>query len=279
MSVNVQFQLGNFADGFCFQNPQQFGNALIALLTGIIPGNFNGVIISSSIPAVQDQDKLFVRTDSSGRPIGLFLFLGQWVWPHPRPANSPERMIWTGTEAALWSLDGGSGLDPSVDVPTLTSGAFWKVDHNFDFCFPIGAGTNGTIYTPPGSASVISVGQKTNNAGQAGEERHLATDTEIAHVHEMLSQVTLAGQAGDPTSTAPSVPPTPTNFLPWWIKHTGDDATMFSAHGTATAPTVGSTSDVNGAAPVITRVAANNMPPFYGVFFAQRTARQFLTAS
>lgn len=279
MSVVVTNQMGNFPDGFCFENPQQFANAMVALITSFISGNFNGLIISPSEPAVQDQDKLWLKTDSSGRPIGFYSFLGQWLWPNPIPVNSPERRIWTGSESSVWSYDGGDGTDPGSNPPTIVSGAMWKVDHDFDFRFPIGAGQNSVIYTPPGTNSSISVGQNVDNNGNPGEERHILTDTEIAHIHEMLAQVTLSGQAGDPTSGAPSVPPTASNFLPWWIKHTGDDATMFSAHGTATAPTVASTSDVNGAAPVITRVSHQNMPPFHGVFFIQRTARQFYTAS
>lgn len=52
---------------------------LNTLLVGALGGTYTPYVISSSTPAVSDQDKIWARLDSGGRPTGLYKFYnGNW---------------------------------------------------------------------------------------------------------------------------------------------------------------------------------------------------------
>jgi len=244
MSATVQFTLAPFQQGYCFTDPQSYANDLVALLSGVV--NAAGkVIISDNAPGPSDQDAVWVRT-VGGYLEGIYLFLGQWVRPHPIPPSSDERKIWTGSEADVWSYDGGDGTDPGSIAPTSTTGAMWQVDHTMDFKFPLGAGTNGTTYDGQ-PATVVAQG------ATGGAEKVAIVSKEMPnHTH------TVPLYQGDDVNHADRI-------------LTTDETTPQNLNYQSGA-TGGDSGDQH-------TWSHQNMPPFVAVFFIQRTVRQYYTAS
>ena len=147
-----------------------------------------------------------------------------------------RRIVQIPSEAAVWSYDGGDGSDPSVNIPSGITGAMWEVDHDFDFRMPVGAATNVLTYNG-NAATVIAPG----SAG--GVEKHTLTQNELAtHDHGLGGLNVMIATVLNPA--------------------------VFVAAG-------GPTVDVATAAAVGNSEAHQNMPPFRGVYFIKRTARQF----
>lgn len=268
MSATVNFSWGALDSSYCFSSLNAFKNDIFNLLEGSV--DVNGIVIGPNTPAVGDQDKAWIKTDGSGRPIGIFLFLGSWIWPNPRGPSSQERMIWAGTEADLWAYDGGDGSDPSGVAPTLTTGAMWQADHTFDFKIPMGAGTSGTTYDG-NPATVLAQG------GSAGAERVELSDTEIAHRHVtgrfdtgsnagrtwfMIDNAvtTLSGLTAQDNPGAGGATP--------GTEQSGDIADAGGNWAVSSEVQIGNTP----------RTAHQNLPPVVGVFFARRTSRKFYSA-
>lgn len=249
--MNIVLSLGQLPNPNCWTGPQQFGLDLVAAMSAVMSGSFNGINFGSTLPNPEDQDKPWFRTNPDGSPDRLYVFAGQWISRHPIPAGSRMNGIWDDTEANLWAYDGGDGKDPITNIPTAVSGAMWQ--RNFAFgadagspggasCFriPVGIGTNPIAYnTSPDTFPATSI---TIGDAPGGEERHILTSpTELpAHTH------TFWGPIGDVGSTIGG--DTASNY---GAKETTDSTGLSGSH--------------------------NNMPPYYPVIFARRTARQFFT--
>src|SRR6266852_4970670 len=123
MPSPVTFTEARLPSDYCFHDLQSYADDIINRLTGSV--SVNGVVIGPNLPAVTDQDKLWIKTDNAGNPIGQFIFNGRWIWPHETPASGQERRIWVGQESDLWAYDGGDGTDPTAIPPTAVSGAMW----------------------------------------------------------------------------------------------------------------------------------------------------------
>lgn len=254
MSINVSLTLGNFPQGFCWQNAQQYGDALVSILTGTIP-DLTGVIISDTTPAADDQDKLWIKTDLNGLPLGQFIYQGGWIWPHQIPASGKERMIWTGTEAELATYDGGVNV-----AVTTTTGPFWERDTAFDFRFPVGMGTNAIAYDGNPASSIVPT-----NTGGAERVALDATEGPV-HTHDVYTKnrdnntywsgdINGAGKVATGASALAG----------------GGDAAITALEPHFETDEAGGT----GTPPVV--VSHQNMPPYLCVIFAKRTARIFRT--
>lgn len=260
MSVNVSFTLGNLPANYCFSTLQAYANDIIALLTGTISGGFAGVIIGANTPAVGDQGKAWIKTDSSGNPIGLFLYQGAWLRPNPTPPGgvTGERRIWTGIENPdLWLYDGGDGTNPGGGV-TATTGAMWMIDTAFAFKVPIGAGTNPVAYG--GVNTTIAVN------GTAGEEKHVMAALEDAlHSHVMGNWDQTGGvnthMAFVAPGTSPAIASTPSMNIGTTIQ--GGPPTLTQGN-LVTSLAVAEANATN---------AHNTLPPVLGVSFIRRTGR------
>ena len=133
MSVPVQASFGQLPVGYCMTSFAQLATDINSLGTWSLPGTFTGVVRGSDKPQLLDQDKLWIKTDASGNPIGQYLFSnGQWIWPHPIPPGSkvilPYLTNSASTPVDVFSYDGGDGTDPVTNLPTLTSGAMWTIN-------------------------------------------------------------------------------------------------------------------------------------------------------
>lgn len=269
MPIPVVIQWGNLPEGACFQDPESYKNLIFSLLSASVSGNFSGVVISPTLPDPSQQSNLWVKTDPYGNPIGNFLFSsGQWIWPHPIAPGTGYRMIWRGTEADLWSFDGGDGSDPIATPPTATTGAMWQIDTDFSFRFPLGMGNGNTATNPVaydgGPATTVLQG------ATGGEERHvLITDEEAIHRHFIANT-----DKDTPDANAPNL--SSSNFVAERAHDTGsngasgDPDLKYSLQGTATDCTVGQTSAAGAGK------SHQNMPPYLVVGFCRRTGRRYL---
>jgi len=142
-------QLGFVGANPCYPNEQARYLDFMTKTQWVIPlGVQVGIIIADSQPAVEDNDKLWYKLDSATGGLAVpvpFVYstvYGQWVARNPREAVTGERMVWVGSEADLWSHDGGDGTDPGAFAPTPTTGAMWEADADFADRVPAGVGAN-----------------------------------------------------------------------------------------------------------------------------------------
>lgn len=131
-----------------------------------------GVIISEDAPVPEDRDKMWVKVDSSGIPLGQFVYgNGQWVWPHEVPPVSSTRWLWVGDLVSLATFDGGTVGSPPY------AGAFWEEDTDFAGRSPMAPGNIPTA-VPTKS---LSVGEN------YGEGAHMQTVDEVGpHTHPIV---------------------------------------------------------------------------------------------
>lgn len=134
----VTLVAGQLPQGFCFQTPQQYYEAIIAATSAFLPGNFSTFNFGNTVPDPGDQDKPWLRLDVNGDIDRWYVFVGQWRAPNPIPPSSLERRIFRGSGVDIWSYDGGDGTDPGVNPPTDTTGAMWQRDLTFNERFPLG---------------------------------------------------------------------------------------------------------------------------------------------
>jgi hypothetical protein len=245
----VTFTIGNLPANYCWSGAQQFAIDFGTILSGTVPDS--GIIISSAPPGPANQSALWARI-VSGYLEGIYQYNGGWFRPHPIPASSSVRQIWFNTEASVWAFDGGDGTNPTITPPTSTTGAMWQVDHSMDFKMVIGAGTN-TVPYDGNPANSIAQGASVTSSGAAGEERHILISSELApHVH--LQHQGLVG-------------------------HAPADNAVFKASTTDGQPdanTVSGGGNPASGTPPVTALSHQNLPPFLGGFFIQRTARALI---
>lgn len=179
----VQIIAPTFPDGYCPADSQQFANDLLSGAQLSSSVTLDTVVRSVSAPS--DHTKLWFKLDGAGvpyqyPPLPLYSWepsLGVWVARHP---FAPGKHLWeiVASEAAIWSLDGGSGADPSTTPPTATTGAFWKIE-------PLLAGRS------PMSPGAIAQSNPAKTLGYAeafGEGAHLQMEPEVGpHDHSLAA--------------------------------------------------------------------------------------------
>jgi hypothetical protein len=228
-------------------------NLFVSLLS-VSMGASTTIIWQTDAPGSDDYDKLWVRLRPDGSMEGIYKFFGAWRRPHPVPPSSLSRLVFTGSTDDLVTYDGGA-----AGAVGDYSGPMWEEDTDFQFRFPIGAGTNPTAYAP-NPATIIGV------AGTGGAEQ-MVIDAAIlpAHQHYVVSP-------GAGSSALSSV-----NYVPSYGGTTGpSSSTEYWFINGADAPATEGLSSVYppggtpGDAPTSNLVI---MPPYRGVIFAKRTAR------
>lgn len=245
----IAFSFSGLPEGYCFSSFDRLALDIVNNMFGYIPGEYSVIIDSESEPAAEDRSKLWHKQLAGGAPTGKLFsyYLGKWVSPHPIEPESQMRMWWTGTEAELWSYDGGDGSDPSAVAPTATTGAMYERDRDYDFRFPLAMGTS-----PAPTSTTVNPGDT------GGEEVHTLTQAETP----LRSHFHLDGtpqQAGSDIYN--------------WFGRTADGASKaaFQSGTVASDKSHTSTEDEDG-------TAHNNMPPYRVGMWAKRTARQYYTA-
>ena len=114
--------------------PQSMINEMFDKTRGELQ-DLTGVIISATTPDPEDQDKMWVKLDGAGMPVGQFVFFsGDWIWP-VAGFDRNDRVFWRGDLANLPLKDGGV-----AGVATTTTGPFWEVDTEMSGKVAIGVG-------------------------------------------------------------------------------------------------------------------------------------------
>lgn len=240
-NANITFQNGTLPEGFCFSSWPQVFNSFTSLLSGYLPGNYTVWNYGNTEPTAENRGIPWLRLNVDGSPDKIYVFWGgNWVSPHVVPYESPEIRIWSGLIADLVSYDGGS-----PGVVTDTTGPMWEEVVAMRALFPVGAGTFG-------SGAVVGVGDL------GGEEKHSLIATEMPpHTHD------IRGIGIDPETDSRgygTIGRSESNYTDN-AGNTWDSAVACkSAGGTGTPAAV---------------VAHNNLPPYIGVAFIQRTARKY----
>lgn len=79
MSFPITITFANPPEGTC---PATFADAVVllqALVGGEVTTTFTPYVLGANTPAVEDQDKAWIRLDAAGRPLGTFVFYaGNW---------------------------------------------------------------------------------------------------------------------------------------------------------------------------------------------------------
>lgn len=185
---NVTISTANLPEGTCPAWLIPLWPTLVSNLSANLNGSLNVFNYGSSTPAPADQDKPWIRLDSSGRPDRWYVYSGgNWIAQHPTPAG--VIVLWEGDISTIDTFDGGE-----AGAITAVTGPMWEHVTELQAKFPIGVGTL------PTSATVLAVGST------GGEENHILTETEMPkHTHEI--GLGAAADFGSGSSTLRNVKP------------------------------------------------------------------------
>jgi hypothetical protein len=238
----LQVQAGTLPSGFCPADYQTILNTFSANQTVILPASASSLQVSATKPS--DTTKPWLQLDSLGRPVRIYVFAqGAWIAQHP--LVSGFIMIWTGALPDFTVFDGGDG-----NAIGPYSGPMWQQANTalngsgtaiLAAQVPLGVGT-----LPSGAA--VAVG------ATGGEETHKLTVQELfPHTHGVH---VLRVQHGS----------VDTNVF------TNDTADSAQQPDSTTLTTGGDPATGN---PPTAALGHNTLPPYYGVYFLQRTSRLF----
>lgn len=110
-------KVNNLPDRVCIRSWREFIESIPGFITVEVPASVSNVVIGNTAPGEDDIDKLWLRRDSSGTFLGLYVFQGgEWVLITP----PPETVWWfQGTSADPPNgytviLTGDPVVDPDV---------------------------------------------------------------------------------------------------------------------------------------------------------------------
>lgn len=224
--------------------------ALSALLTVSFPNDIGNFSIGNTEPPPSRRGDPWFRLEADGTPDGWYVYaMGSWLKRHTTVPGTV--IMWEGLAADIDTFDGGE-----AGAVTDLSGPMWERVTEMDAKFPIGPGT-----LP--STAVIGVGDT------GGEENHELVSAEIPKHNHKLANVDFAA----PSPANPQLGAG--DFLTFkGGRESGNSNFNYTLCGSATAPSLGVTSDIGGDGSGNT-VAHNNLPPYNAIFFLRKTGRLF----
>lgn len=254
----------SFRAGYCPASLQQFANDLIngTQVTFLIQsGNFF-YNYGSTTPLPENRIYPWLHL-----PSGLWYTFQFGLWTSPMDPSSREptfRKMWkpdAGTpESALWALDGGDGVDPSITAPTSTTGAMWEVDHDFDGRFPIGIGL-----VPGSDPAVTTVAADTGGAAQVMQ----SADQLIPHQHI----VPACANVTNTTDPAPTGSPVTVQYGIGKTQGTGEVVDDSASQYERAFPLTSETPDTDN----VTQTPLPTLPPYRAIYWIKPTIRQYRT--
>lgn len=108
MSIGVTVEFDTPPPEVC---PQTYGELIADLnerVTGSIESEIKPYVFGSTTPAVEDQDKVWERTDPSGRPLGSYVFY-DGNWRKAYTVGIGAQMMYGGDPAIDFAETGGRG--------------------------------------------------------------------------------------------------------------------------------------------------------------------------
>ena len=242
MSTNISLSMGTLSSS-CFDSLQAMWVDGVSQMTGTVLDGSLKYIISETAPGADDQDKLWIKL-SGGAPVRQYVYYnGAWVWPHAIPPSDSRLQIYKGSSSDITGLDGGS-----AGAVGSATGPFWEIDTDLSGKFPLGVGT-----LPSGAAV---------DSGTTGGSETVTLTSDQLPDHEHLGKAYYRVSGGTDSSDPSGLT---SDIVHENSAHTTNASfSSFSHAGVQTTSTVGTTGQ-----------AHTNMPPYYGVFFLKRTARQY----
>ena len=238
MPVNVTISTDQVPASYCVTDIATDWPFLVQLLSGQIAGTANLYNFGSSTPVAADEDKPWIRLNADGTPDRTYVFAqGAWLSKHSLPTGSV--MLYKGTEASLTTFDGGA-----AGTITATSGPMWAKISDMDGRVPLGPGTltvSGTVVGVTDTGGVDKISKTLTKANlpahshKTGIDGSGITDDREAGRTRVGAGTELGFNATNETSNVME------------SRDTGD----------------GEAFDLD------------NMPPYYGIFFIERTARVY----
>lgn len=127
---------------------------LNTLVTSAIQGSYTIYVTGSTTPAVEDQDKIWFKYDSSGRPVGIYKYYsGSWRRVYAEPLGSSK--IFTGDPTGLFDGTGLGIINTEWDGWAFCNGQNGTVD--FTDRFPVGGVFTGGVW----KSSVVGTAAET----------------------------------------------------------------------------------------------------------------------
>lgn len=244
---NVPVQNGQLPQGFCPSDYQSILNAFSAAQFVSIAGISSGFVVSATPPA--DHTVGWLQLDSGGNPTRLYFFAnGAWLSLHPMQPGFT--MLWNQGLPNFQTFDGG---DATAAPFSTVSGQMWQLmattldglgTQVMQAQFPVGVGTFA-------ASGAVVVG------GAGGEDKHTLSSAEgPPHTHgENIAENLVVSQNSSVGSNG------------GFVGVIGLGGTEIQAKTSLGDPTT--TPPQAHAAP------HNTLPPYYGVYFLQRTKRLF----
>lgn len=283
MSATYPLTPGTFPAGYCPTSPMQCVIDGIAASSVTIPSSAGvPVLVQEGTPLPAQQNAVWWKIDSTGNPVASSPFLyanGNWVARHPIPPSDPRvYMILTSASSVptdIWSLDGGDGTDPSVTAPTPNSGSFWTIvgrtlatpNGSLQCLMPIGVGSI-TQHVTETTTSTFTVSPGDNPG--VGEATHVLAETETpVTAHDHRSGPLMGTGNINQSSEFPGKP-----ALNPLLRELDIGSTDSSIQDVMTGPRDDIPDGVTGTTASTSNPAAhNNLPPYFAVWYIQRTAR------
>jgi hypothetical protein len=252
--MNIPVQNGQLVQGFCPSDYQSLLNAFSAVQF-VSFDTVSGIVVSSTPPA--DHTTAWLQLDSSGRPVRLYFFAqGAWLSLHP---DFPGKMVLFNQVLPDFTIfDGGDS-----NTISAISGPMWQLAATtldgsgtqvLQAAFPVGVGTfavSGTVGVGAGN---------TTSTGQSGEDRHVLSVNELAQHNHWIANTDFGSSSTTDLDGTKQMTQ----------GYGGDSSALnYKLKGTTDAAVLGLTSNVGS------NVGHNNIPPFYGVYFFQRTNRLY----
>lgn len=235
--MNVPVQNGQLPQGFCPPDLQTMLNGFSAAQFVALP-TITGLSVSSTPPA--DHTVAWLQLDSFGRPVRIYFFAqGAWLSQHPLPPGFT--MLWNQGLPDFTTFDGG---DNHAAPYSALSGQMWQLcSTTLD-----GLGTQVLQARAPLGVGTLPSGTLVPLAGTGGEESHVLTPTEQGNLTITTTRDVEA--AGPDHSVLDTI----------------------TINGTAMGPTNNGPFTIPLAGTVL---GHNTLPPYYGIYFLQRTNRLF----
>lgn len=84
--IRGALKLDNFLEGKCFESWDDFVKAIPNMFTIEVPGSITNVTVGNEQPTDDERDNLWIRKDTSGSFMGLYLYAqGAWQQIYPLP--------------------------------------------------------------------------------------------------------------------------------------------------------------------------------------------------